>query len=144
MNVREQIQSVNLALSGTFHAYRIFAKKNGLNYNELIVLYTLDDFGSCTPKQICEFWAIPKQTVNGILRDFERNGYLCITSETEDKRKRILSFTKKGKEFARPILCKLHGLEELAMESLGEALCLQMVQCHTLYCKLLTQEIDKT
>lgn len=143
MTIREQIKAVNLALSGTLEVYRIWAKKNGLNYNELIVLYTLDDYGSCTPKQISDYWALPKQTTNGILRDFENKGYICVEPGAQDKRERLVAFTESGKQFAASILNPLYKMEELAMRNLGPESCGQLVTCNTLYCNLLKNEIDQ-
>lgn len=44
MQIREQIKLVNIALSGTLDLYRIWAKKHQLNYNALVILYTLNDY----------------------------------------------------------------------------------------------------
>ena len=143
MNVREQIKAVNSSLSGTLEVYRIWAKKHGLNYNELIILYTLDDYGECTPKQISEYWALPKQTTNGVLRDFENKGYIQVVSGARDKRERIVSYTEAGRKFASSILDRLHEMEVFAMENLGADDCEQLVRCNQLYFQLLKNEIEK-
>lgn len=119
MNIQEQIKLVNIAISGTLNLYRIWAKKHQLNYNALLILYTLNDYKKCTQKQICDWWALPKQTVHGILLDFERQGYITITANAENKRERLIAFTKSGELFASSVLDKLHQMEETAMYMLG-------------------------
>lgn len=142
MKLREQIKLVNSAISGTLDLYRIWAKKNHLNYNALVILYTLDDYGTCTQTQICKWWALPKQTVHGILSDFEKQGYLTISVSTENKRERLVTFTKEGRSYASSILSRLYEMEESAMEKLGEEQREQLIRCNTAYFELLKEEID--
>lgn len=142
MNIREQIKLVNTALSGTLDLYRIWAKKHQLNYNALVILYTLDDYQTCTQKQICDWWALPKQTVHGILLDFEKKGYLTVTANSENKRERLIRFTEEGKAFAASILEPLHEMEESAMEKLGPLQRQQLIASNTKYYELLKEEIE--
>lgn len=142
MEFREQIKLVNIALSSTLDLYRIWAKKNQLSYNELVILYTLDDYKTCTQKQICEWWALPKQTVHGILLDFEKKGCISISTNTENKRERLITFTENGERYASSILEKLHKMEENVMRQLGDELRTQLIACNTKYYELLKEEIQ--
>lgn len=142
MNLRDNITQVNTALSGTLDVYREWAKKNGMNYNELIVFYTLDEKKECTPKQISEYWALPKQTVNGILREFEKKGYIRVSNGIHDKRERIVTYTPDGEKVAASILGSLYQMEETAMENLGAERCQQLIECNTLYYQALKKELE--
>ncbi|MCB6202667.1 MarR family winged helix-turn-helix transcriptional regulator [Extibacter muris] len=142
MKIREQIKLVNIALSGTLDLYRIWAKKHQLNYNALVILYTLNDYKECTQKQICDWWALPKQTVHGILLDFEKKGYITITANEENKRERIIAFTESGEMFASSILDRLHQMEENAMNKLGEEKRKQLIESNTKYYELLKEEVE--
>lgn len=142
MEIREQIKLVNIALSGTLDLYRIWAKKHQLNYNALVILYTLNDYKECTQKQICDWWALPKQTVHGILLDFEKRGYITITTSIENKRERLIAFTESGEIFASSILDRLHQMEENAMNKLGEEKRKQLIESNTKYYELLKEEIE--
>lgn len=142
MEIREQIKLVNIALSGTLDLYRIWAKKHQLNYNALTILYTLSDYKECTQKQICNCWALPKQTVHGILLDFEKKGYITVTTNAENKRERLITFTESGEIFASSILDKLHQMEENAMDKLGEEKRKQLIDSNTKYYELLKEEIE--
>ena len=106
MEAREEIKLINIALSGTLDLYRIWAKKHQLNYNALVILYTLDDYKTCTQKQICDWWALPKQTVHGILLDFEKKGYITITSN--DKNKPVYL-----KEYNIETKCLIHNIRSM-------------------------------
>lgn len=142
MQIREQIKLVNIALSGTLDLYRIWAKKHQLNYNALVILYTLNDYKKCTQKQICEWWALPKQTVHGILLDFEKKGYITITASTKNKRERLIAFTENGEIFASSILNRLYQMKENAMHKLGEEKRKQLIESNTKYYELLKEEIE--
>lgn len=142
MEIREQIKLVNQALSGTLDLYRIWAKRNHLNYNSLIILYTLDEYGGCTQKQICDFWALPKQTVHGVLLEFEKKGYITISSSPANKKERLVAYTDAGRTFADSVLADLHGMEERAMQRLGGERCEQLIGCTADYCRLLKEEMD--
>lgn len=142
MQIREQIKLVNIALSGTLDLYRIWTKKHQLNYNALVILYTLNDYKKCTQKQICEWWALPNQTVHGILLDFEKKGYITITASTKNKRERLIAFTENGEIFASSILNRLYQMEENAMHKLGEEKRKQLIESNTKYYELLKEEIE--
>lgn len=142
MEIREQIKLVNIALSSTLDLYRVWAKAHHLSYNALVILYTLNDYGMCTQKQICEWWALPKQTVHGILLEFEKKGILTITANAENKRERLVSLTGAGREFTASILEPLHKMEERTMEKMGDEQRNQLIACNTKYYELLKEEIE--
>lgn len=55
--------------------YEEWAKANGLSANSLLVLSAIyDSKEECTQKKISQRWLVPKQTVNMILKDFEKQG----------------------------------------------------------------------
>lgn len=133
MEIREQIRLVNAALSGTMDLYRIWAKRCHVSYNALLVLYTLEDLKVCTQKQICTWWALPKQTVHGILLELEKKGYVTLAENKENKRERLVTFTEEGKALAASLLTPLHAMEEGAMEQLGEETRRRLIACNTQY-----------
>lgn len=142
MELREQIKQVNTALSSTLDLYRIWAKRMNIHYNALLVLYTLKDYGECTQKQICSWWALPKQTVHGILQELEKQGYLRIRANMENKRERLVSFSQTGDAYASRILTPLQEMEERAMEALGEEGRKQLIESNQLYYECLRKEIE--
>lgn len=142
MELREQIKQVNTALSSTLDLYRIWAKRMNIHYNALLVLYTLKDYGECTQKQICSWWALPKQTVHGILQELEKQGYLQIRANMENKRERLVSFSQTGEAYANRILTPLQEMEERAMEALGEEGRKQLIESNQLYYECLRKEIE--
>ena len=72
---------------------------------DLLVLCAIHDGGdNCIQKKISQRWLIPKQTINMVFKDFERKGFVELYPLPEDKRNKVIRFTKAGKEYADTIL----------------------------------------
>ena len=141
-SLRNQCETLNSAISKVTSLYGKWAKKHGLNYNSLIVLYTMEDTECRTQKDICEKWMLPKTTVSTILADFRKKGYIVFTSESNDKREKTITLTKAGEEFSASILTKLHDLEERALEKMGPELSRQMINGNVVYGDYFEREVD--
>ena len=76
--------------------YERWARHRGLTYNSLTVLIAVAGSApaSCTQKTICQDWALPKQTVNTILKDFAKKGLLELVPVEEDRRSKTIRLTK--------------------------------------------------
>ena len=100
--------------------YEEWAKGHGLSLNSLLVLYSFfEDGEACTQKQICQKWLIPKQTVHGILKDFEKRGYIELVPVSADKRNKQIRLTPAGQEFTDHILTRLRQKELRVAEEIG-------------------------
>lgn len=141
-SLRKQCETLNSAISKVTALYGKWAKKHGLNYNSLMVLYTMEDPECRTQKDICDKWMLPKTTVSTILADFRKKGYIVFTSESNDKREKTITLTKAGEAFSASILTKLHDLEERALEKMGSELSLQMINGNVGYGDYFEQEVD--
>ncbi len=102
------------------YVYEEWAKAHGLSVNSLFVLCAIHDGGDdCTQKKISQRWLIPKQTINMVLKDFERRGFTKLFPMPEDKRNKIIRFTKTGKEYADTIISELRKVELFTVEKIG-------------------------
>ncbi len=100
--------------------YEEWSKRHGLSSNGVIVLYSLyEGNGTCTQKMISQKWCIPKQTVNTILKVFQKKGYIEMFSIPEDKRNKQIRLTDEGKAFADDIIGKLYKKEIYVIEKMG-------------------------
>ena len=79
--------------------YEEWSKDQGLSSNGVFVLHSFyESNGRCTQKMISEKWNIPKQTVNTILKDFQKKGYINMVSDDSDKRNKLICLTESGME----------------------------------------------
>lgn len=102
------------------YVYEEWAKAQGVSVNSLLVLSAVyERMEDCTQKKISQRWRIPKQTVNAVLKDFERKGYVELLPMKEDERNKLIRFTSKGKEYADVIISKLRKVELFVSEKMG-------------------------
>lgn len=99
--------------------YIDWAKKHGLSYNVLAVLYTVYNNDGCTQKSICAEWGLLKQTANNACMNLKREGVITQTQGVKDKREMNIHLTEKGRAYAEPIIKGLMEIETRAIGSLG-------------------------
>ncbi len=138
----KQSEAITVATSKTMSLYGKLARKHGLNYNSLMVLYAMEGTESCTQKDICEKWMLPKTTVCNILSDFRQKGYVIFLEESDDKREKKIQLTEAGKAFSQSILENLHQTEYRAMHKMGPTICKQLVDGTVLFSKLFETEVE--
>lgn len=140
--IRAQLDDFNAALSKANSLYGKWAKKHGLNYNSMMVLYAMEDVEHCTQKHICEKWLLPKTTVCTILSDYQKKGYVTFLPDPNDKREKIIKLTETGQAFSDAILTKLHAAEIRAMEKMGPALRAQLVDANMAFNDAFEYEVE--
>ncbi len=119
-NMQMQLQRYYSLWKDCTAMYEEWAKAQGLSSNGVLVLYSFcEGNGECTQKSISQKWCIPKQTVNTILKDFLKNGYVEMVSMEEDKRNKLVRLTPVGRKFADNVIGKLHKREIYVMEKMG-------------------------
>lgn len=101
--------------------YDDWAASHGLSTNETIILHALlEDERPCTQKSICQKWGCPKQTVNTILRNFEKLGYVQLSALQADKRNKEIVLTQTGRTYAEKTIGKLYQSEMHVINTMGE------------------------
>lgn len=101
-------------------AYAKWAKNKSVSYNELLVMYTITEEGSCTQKKICDDFLLPRQTMHNVFSAMKNNGYIEVDKSLSKGREKAFVLTAKGKEYAYPVLNAVSALEEKAKDGLGE------------------------
>lgn len=118
--IKEQIDRHYELWCATTRFYENWAKQRGITYNIVLALCTLQSNQEhCTQKMICEQWGLPKQTVNDILKDFEKKGFVTFTCSLSDKRNKLILLTDRGKEYADEIATELYSLDYYSVEKMG-------------------------
>lgn len=119
-DLQEQINSYYQLWCDATQLYEKWAKQRGITYNTVLALCTiLSNQEHCTQKMICEQWNLPKQTVNTILKDFEKKGYVSFAYMASDKRNKLILLTDDGREYANEISSALYNLDAYAAKKMG-------------------------
>lgn len=117
--------------------YEEWAKRQGLSVNGLLVLCAMEDGGEdCTQKKISQRWRIPKQTVNMVLKEFERKGLVQFFPMREDRRNKAIRFTEAGRDYAEGILSRLRKAELFAIGEMGVEKMEQLNESMALFARL--------
>ena len=104
-------QSINII-------YEDYARKSGVSYNSLYILNAIQQTENCTQKEICEKTLLPKQTVNNVVANFYKKGYVELVELPENRRVKAIHLTEKGIQYANTLIPHIHHADRLAMESL--------------------------
>ena len=105
-------------VSGRF--YYKFAKRYGMSDIALYTLHLIYNSKECIQNDLADKLALPKQTICSILDNFEKKGYIKREINPKDKRNRLISLTKKGLEFAKPIIEDLENLDKSVLKCLSD------------------------
>ena len=124
--------------------YDKWAKAHGLSSNELLFLYSLYEADNhCTQREISQRWFIPKQTINTILKDFERKGYVKLSSSADDKRNKLIRLTPTGMDYAKSIIEELRAKELYVMQEIGTIRVREMNDSQELFIRLFNEKTQK-
>lgn len=108
---REWIRRIMLAVNNIDAAYEEVSKISKLKDNEIWILYALDDEKKHSQKQLAEEWLFPKTTLNTIIKELERKGYVSLAPIPGKKREKNISLTPLGDRYLRNALDGLYRAE---------------------------------
>ena len=132
--IQEQLREYYMSFNATNSLYSTWAKRHGLSYYTLFTLYAIYySDGECYQRTICDEWLMPKQTVNSILKSLEKEAYITYEVKETDKRNKKILLTKKGREYAKPILDALYQLEKTVLEKIDPKTRKQLIDDNNLF-----------
>lgn len=99
--------------------YSQWAKDHKISRNNLNFFLCMENRETCSPSQLSIEWMISKQTLTGILRDLQEQGYIEIYPNPEDKRGKLIRLTAAGKEYSCSIVNPLKEVEINALKKCG-------------------------
>ncbi len=140
MHTRALMNQVDTFLCRANALYGEWAKQHGVTYNMLMVLCALAGPGDHTQKQIAEERMLPKQTVNTLVKELERQGCLCYLAGRDQKEKRV-AFTEAGRAMAGELLEEMYRLEDRVMARMGPELCRCLLEGNGAFARALAEEV---
>lgn len=127
----EKMWQIHLNISDFFSEY---AASVGLTFAAFKVLGILYKKKKCTQKDIIQLTYLPKQTVNAIINNFNKQGITELPKESQnDKRNKIISFTEKGQAYAEEIISKIRKATYRALDNIGEEKRNSLIESMTLF-----------
>ena len=140
MNLREQNELICTCICRQTELYCEWAKRCGMSYNTMMTLYALHLEPGITQKAITQGWLLPKQTVNTVVKDLERRGYVSLRAGRDQKEK-LVDLTPAGRAFAAPCLQEIYELEDRAVDAMGQERFREMVEANTAFTRAFAREV---
>lgn len=118
----------------TNQLYETWARQRGMSLYELLVILSIVEAdGAVLQKDICQRFAIPKQTVNAIIKTLADKGWLELKVSEQDRRSRKLYLTSEGSAQAAQIAQALQEHEAQVWLRLGLDRAEQLIEHTALY-----------
>lgn len=118
--MREQARRLIRALNNIDEAYYLNEGERKLSDAELSVMYALDDGMPHSQREISREWLLPKTSVNTIVKRWEKEGLVTMTSIPGKRREMHIVLTEAGKEYAKGFLGFLYRAEDRALQKTVE------------------------
>ena len=119
MNSRSFFYDFGRALYHVDSFYDEFAKQSNVSSALLWVLYALNDGNSHTQIEISNDWELPKTTVNTVIKEIQKNGYVDLIPIKGRRREMSIVLTESGKKYADRVLADLYKKEaEVAQKNM--------------------------
>lgn len=131
-----------------FALYDAYAKRHGILMKTLLVvnvLYYDDFYGKCgvTQTEICQRTFQSKQTVNLIIRNLLKEGYVTVEERKENKREKLVRITEAGKEYCGKVVRHITWAEDTAMSMFSQEEQKQLIDLSRTFTKNLTELINQ-
>lgn len=127
----EKMWQVHLSISDFYSEY---AASVGLTFAAFKVLGILYKKKACTQKEIIQLTYLPKQTVNAIINNFNKQGIINEPVEAQnDKRNKVIKFSEKGADYAKQIFSKIEKATYKALYDMGEEKRNSLIECISLF-----------
>lgn len=118
--ILDALNGFNRAIVKFRHAYSVWSNACGISYNEMLVLYTIREFGHCTQKMITQSYLIPRQTINNVITALRKSGFVERDASFSRGREKAFVLTEKGAAWAEPLLKSMNETETAAVAAFGE------------------------
>lgn len=119
MNSRSFFYDFERALYHVDSCYDEFAKQSNVSSALLWVLYALNDGNSHTQIEISNDWELPKTTVNTVIKEIQKNGYVNLIPIKGKRREMSIVLTENGKKYADMVLADLYKKEAEVYKALS-------------------------
>ncbi len=121
--------------------YEEWFQKSGANFFQVQVAFSIIA-GATTQDEICKKFKMPKQTVNKVIKDFQRNNYLTLETEEIDSRRKKILLTESGKDFIEKISEPLINFDRKVFNRIGKRNFQKLLAGMTAYEKALREELE--
>lgn len=119
------------------------SNKAGKSVNEFWIWYALLVLGGEYSQQdICDTWSLPKQTVNTIITNLVKKGYMTLEADPGTRNRKIIRVSEEGKVYGEKIVMPVYEAEVRAIKQISEKERVVFISMLGKYIDLLKKEIE--
>lgn len=137
-NWDKSIKAITSAVDRTDYLYEKWAKKLGVNNYVSRIMY-LSEVNR--QKEMVENYGMPKQTVNTVITELQKKGYIILIPDENDKRSKIIKLTQEGINYANKIVTPLLDCEIRVLKKMGTQRVEMLIDTMNQYADLLETEM---
>lgn len=126
---RDKIRRLMIIVNRIDELYNHALRTLGIKDNTFVLFYAISDGKPYSQKRICDEWFIPRTTLNTIVQECIKAGYIQLVSHGQKEKEIIL--TERGKAFSESILTPILNAEEKAIEPLAETALVEQLESFT-------------
>ncbi len=134
-----EVYRLMLATNRCIGIYHEIAKKMGIKENTLLLLDILSDKKQHSQKQICDDWHIPRTTLNTIVKECIKSGYIVLLPQKNSKEK-LISLTERGQTFADKVTRTMKETVQHSMEKVHKEYSTNFIMVFEKYVEYLENE----
>ncbi|MFQ6792327.1 MAG: MarR family winged helix-turn-helix transcriptional regulator [Thomasclavelia sp.] len=116
MQSRDKIDLIYSSVNGIDRIYQKWAKSQNVGYYDMLLYYALMEIDNqgMTQVQFYKELDIPKTTVNSIVKNQLKQGYIYFEVNPENKKEKLIYLSESGLEYAKKLILPLFAIEEHA------------------------------
>lgn len=116
MQSRDKIDLIYSSVNGIDRIYQKWAKSQNVGYYDMLLYYALMEIDNqgMTQVQFYKELDIPKTTVNSIVKNQLKQGYIYFEVNPKNKKEKLIYLSESGLEYAKKLILPLFEIEEHA------------------------------
>lgn len=134
---KQQLENLNQQIKELSGIYHQAAVRLGISDNEFWVWYTVFVMGEEYSQQdICEIWSLPKQTVNSVVMNMVKRGFIKLEVVPGTRNRKLLRLTDNGKSYGEAVVRPIFEAEYRTIARLTEEerqLCISLLNKYIRY-----------
>lgn len=116
---KKQPNAINQQFREITEIYQDAIKKTGVSENEFWIWYSLIVMeGECSQQDICAAWSLSKQTVNTIITNLTKKGFVFLEVIPGTRNRKLIHLTDEGRKYGESIVLPIYKAEQAAFEHL--------------------------
>ena len=118
--MEKRLMAITMVWSKINGYYNQWMQENNIKGFQGQILLALLVDNDMTQKEISEKFQMPKQSVNNVIRDLEKKEFVRLEQSTDDNRKKIVTLTTKGREYAENAIAPFSNLDKKVFKRMGK------------------------